>query len=87
MKLLFCILHFCILGQKNGYLISCCGNINKRMMCEAKPSTRLNNLKTCLGFPCFGLNTIIDSIKLTVLSKKINNDQEPIPSDPTLMYK
>ena len=30
-----------ILGQ-NGYLISCCGNINKRMMCEAKSGTRLN---------------------------------------------
>ena len=32
-------------------------------MCEAKPRTRLNNLKTFL----IGLNTIIDSIKLTVL--------------------
>ena len=39
------ILPFCILGQKNGYLISCCGNIKKRMMCEAKSRTRLNNLK------------------------------------------
>ena len=79
------ILHFCILVKKNGYLISCCGNIKKRMMCEAKklieksrechnhkpqpakPRTRLNNLKTCLRFPCLCLNTIIDSIKLTVL--------------------
>ena len=35
-KLLFCFLHFCILGQKNDFLISCCGNIKKRMMCQAK---------------------------------------------------
>ena len=30
-KLLFCI--FVFLGRKNGYLISCCGNIKKRIMC------------------------------------------------------
>ena len=64
-KLLFCI--FIFLGRKNGYLISCCGNIKKRIMCETKTHTRLNNLITCLRFPCLGLNTIIDSIKLTVL--------------------
>ena len=46
-------------AEKNGYLISCCGSIKKRMICEAKPRTRLNNLKTCL----IGLNTIIASIK------------------------
>ena len=61
------------LGRKNGNLISCCGNIKKRMMCEAKPRTRLNNLKTCLSFPSLGLNTTIDSIKLTVLLWCINN--------------
>ena len=61
-------LHFCILGQKkSSYLISCCGNIKKKMRCETMPRTRLNNLKTCLRCPCFGLYTIIDSIKLTVL--------------------
>ena len=27
-----------------------------------KPRIRLNNLKTSLGFPCLGLNPIIDSI-------------------------
>ena len=67
----FCI--FVVLGKKNGYLISCCGNIKKRIMCEARPRTRLNNLKTCLRFPCLGLNTIIDSVKLTVLLWCINN--------------
>ena len=72
-KLLFCIWHFVFLGRKkNGYLISCCGNINKTMMCEAKPRTRLNNLKTCLRFRCIGLNIIIDSIQLTVLLWCIN---------------
>ena len=29
-----------------------------------KPCIRLNNLKTSLGFPCLGLNPIIDSINL-----------------------
>ena len=61
------ILHFCILAKKKGHPISCCGNINKKMTCEAKPRTRLNNLKTCLEFSCLGLKTIIDTIKLTVL--------------------
>ena len=43
-------------------------------MCEVKPRTRrLNKLKACLRFPCLGLNTIIDSIKLTVLLKCVNN--------------
>ena len=43
------------------------------MICEAKPRTRLNNLITCLRFPCLDLNTIIDSIKLTLLLWCINN--------------
>ena len=30
--------------------------------CSAKPRMRLRNLKTCLRFPCLGLNTIIGSI-------------------------
>ena len=42
-------------------------------MREAKPRTELNNLKTYLRYPCLGLNTIIDSIKLTVLLWCINN--------------
>ena len=70
-KLLFSI--FVFLGRKNGYLISCCENIKKRMMCETKPRTRLNNLKNCLRFPCLGLNSIIESIKLNLLLWCINN--------------
>ena len=36
--------------------------------CSAQPRMRLNNLKTCLRFPCLGLNTIIDSITLVLVS-------------------
>ena len=91
MKLLFCILHFRILGQteENGYLTFLTGEMKKKkrlcvrniikdvveastrksqvvfrlfVSCSAKSRMRLNNLKTCLRFPCIGLNTIIGSL-------------------------
>ena len=64
MKLLFCILHLYSWAEE---MATRCGNIKKRIICEAKTRTRLSDLKTCLRFPGLGFKTIIDSVKLTVL--------------------
>ena len=77
-KLLFCIFYCCILGQKNWlpHFLLWKYKGKDDVWSKGKDdvlSTRLNNLKTCLRFPCLGLNTIIDSIKLTVLLWCKNN--------------
>ena len=108
MKLLFCILHFCILGQteKNGYtvflemkrkddawekysmmvLMPRQGNLRLVfrlfVLYSAKPRIRLNNLKTCLRFPCLGLNTIIDSINLTSDPSRIGSNLQRWDDEP-----
>ena len=43
---------------------------------DAEPCMRLNHLKTCLRFPCLGLNTIIDSI-----SPSFGGKPNPVPFD------
>ena len=44
----------------------------KKSQARFQIGIRLNNLKTSLRFPCLGLNTIIDSINVCMISKNIS---------------